>query len=78
MDGDCGGEEEASEKEGMGVCVAISRHERKDARLRQTFHLIGAETCPCPEFIYGSTGTCGYNMRVDTPSNFAWQPNLGR
>ena len=45
-------------------CVAISRHERKDAGFRQTLYLIGVETCPCPEFIYGSTGTCGYNMRV--------------
>lgn len=62
-DGDCGGEEEASEKEGMGVCCYFETR-KKDARLRQTLHLIGAETCPCPEFIYGSTGTCGYNVRM--------------
>ena len=62
-DGDCGGAEEASEKEGMGVCCYFETR-KEYARLRQTLHLIGTETCPCPELYMAAQRTCGYNVRV--------------
>ena len=63
MDGDCGGEEEASEKEGMGVCCYFETR-KEDARLRQTLHLIGTETCPCPELYMAAQAHADYNVPV--------------
>jgi len=48
MDGDCGeGDEEVSEKDGMGS-VLLFRDTKEDARLCQTMQMIGAGKCPCP------------------------------